>query len=129
MSLIHHLALTASDIKDSFAFYDGLLKFFGYECTHKTDKVIAWTGDDFELLLYQATDNLRANKHLIYQPGFHHLALQAKNRKQIDDIYAWLQDQKATILDAPREYPEYPGDYYAVFFTDPDGLKFEIMHH
>ena len=27
-----------------------------------------------------------------------------------------------------REYPEYVPGYYAVFFTDPDGLKLELVH-
>ena len=32
------------------------------------------------------------------------------------------------VLDPPREYPEYVPGYYAVFFTDPDGLKLELVH-
>ena len=31
------------------------------------------------------------------------------------------------ILDAPAEYPQYSTGYYAVFFTDPDGLKLEFV--
>jgi hypothetical protein len=27
--------------------------------------------------------------------------------------------------DAPREYPAYVPGYYAVFFSDPDGIKLE----
>ena len=30
-------------------------------------------------------------------------------------------------MDAPRQYDYLPG-YYAVFFTDPDGLKLELVH-
>jgi hypothetical protein len=34
----------------------------------------------------------------------------------------------ATIVSAPREYPEYtPPGYYAVFFKDPEGIKYEIV--
>jgi len=32
------------------------------------------------------------------------------------------------VLDAPAHYPEYSGDYYAVFFEDPDGMKLELVH-
>jgi len=38
-----------------------------------------------------------------------------------------LKQTGATILDAPAEYPYSPG-YFAVYFTDPDGLKFEFAH-
>jgi len=32
-----------------------------------------------------------------------------------------------TILDPPTLCPEYSPRYYAVFFEDPDGLKFEFV--
>jgi glyoxylase I family protein len=28
----------------------------------------------------------------------------------------------------PRFYPEYAADYYATFFTDPDGVRLEITN-
>lgn len=28
----------------------------------------------------------------------------------------------------PRYYPEYVPDYYATFFQDPDGMRFEVMN-
>jgi glyoxylase I family protein len=34
----------------------------------------------------------------------------------------------ARILDAPTDYPRYGNGYYAVFFTDPDGVKLEFVH-
>jgi catechol 2,3-dioxygenase-like lactoylglutathione lyase family enzyme len=36
-------------------------------------------------------------------------------------------EPKASLLDAPAEYPYSPG-YYAVYFTDPDGLRFEFAY-
>ena len=30
------------------------------------------------------------------------------------------------LLDAPAEYPQYGQEYYAVFFSDPDGLEIGI---
>ena len=32
------------------------------------------------------------------------------------------------MLDPPAEYPEYGPAYYAVFFTDPDAMKLELVH-
>jgi hypothetical protein len=29
----------------------------------------------------------------------------------------------------PALYPEYAPDYYATFFTDPDGIRLEIVAH
>jgi hypothetical protein len=28
---------------------------------------------------------------------------------------------------APRLYPEYNPDYYATFFSDPDGIRLEVV--
>jgi hypothetical protein len=36
----------------------------------------------------------------------------------------------ATIVSAPREYPEcVPEGYYALFFKDLEGIKYEIVCH
>jgi hypothetical protein len=36
-----------------------------------------------------------------------------------------LEENEMTIVDPPGEY--YGRDYYAVYFTDPDGMKLEAM--
>jgi len=38
-----------------------------------------------------------------------------------------LVENGATVLNAPAEYDYEPG-YYAVYFTDPDGMKLEFLH-
>ncbi len=39
-----------------------------------------------------------------------------------------LKNIGATIVTPPREYPEYtPPGYYALFFKDPEGIKYEIV--
>jgi catechol 2,3-dioxygenase-like lactoylglutathione lyase family enzyme len=65
------------------------------------------------------------------RPGaLHHLAFRADSRAEVDRLHEQLRAIGATIVAPPREYPEYtPPGYYAVFFKDPDGIKFEIVHH
>jgi hypothetical protein len=38
-----------------------------------------------------------------------------------------LRNIGATIVTEPKLYPEYTPDYYALFFKDPEGIKFEIV--
>ncbi|KAF9947646.1 hypothetical protein BGZ70_002577 [Mortierella alpina] len=75
--------------------------------------------------------------HVKGHTGYHHLALTAESKEQVDTIHESLLryykehggetgDKASKILDAPRMYPEYGPSYYALFFTDPDGLKLEI---
>jgi hypothetical protein len=36
----------------------------------------------------------------------------------------------AAVVIPPREFPEYtPTGYYALFFKDPDGIRYEIVTH
>ena len=37
------------------------------------------------------------------------------------------EKHKLNVVDPPADYPDYGEGYYAVFFTDPDGLKLEGM--
>jgi hypothetical protein len=43
----------------------------------------------------------------------------------VDELGAFLANNKMTIVDPPGEY--YDSSYYAVYFTDPDGMKLEGM--
>jgi catechol 2,3-dioxygenase-like lactoylglutathione lyase family enzyme len=57
----------------------------------------------------------------------HHLAFHASNRQQVDSFFDFLVENDITILDPPAEYDYTPG-YYAVFFSDPDGMKLEVVY-
>jgi glyoxylase I family protein len=69
-----------------------------------------------------------ARSHDRYSAGLHHLAFHAADRADVDRAHAVMKGQGAVILDAPAEYPEYGAGYYAVFGTDPDGLKLEVVY-
>ena len=74
-----------------------------------------------------ASEEYRATKHDRRAPGFHHLGWNVDTREQVDLFYELLLKVGAQVLDAPAEY-EYQHGYYAVYFTDPDGLKLEVVH-
>ncbi len=63
------------------------------------------------------------------KPGaLHHLAFKAESRAEVNRLHAELKSIGATIVAPPREYPEYtPPGYYALFFKDPEGIKYEIV--
>jgi hypothetical protein len=42
-------------------------------------------------------------------------------------IYEKLIEIDANIVSAPRSYPEYDPDYYAVYFKDLEGIKYEVV--
>jgi catechol 2,3-dioxygenase-like lactoylglutathione lyase family enzyme len=65
------------------------------------------------------------------KPGaLHHLAFRAQSRVEVDRLYAELKAIGAVIVTPPREYPQYkPPGYYALFFKDLEGIKYEIVTH
>jgi len=67
------------------------------------------------------------HRHHRYAPGLHHLAWRAESRADVDALHDLLIERGIPVLDAPARYPEYSGDYYAVFFEDPDGIKLEYV--
>ena len=63
--------------------------------------------------------------HRIGNIGFHHYAFELASRKDVDELGAFLDRNGTTVVDPPGEY--YEPSYYAVYFTDPDGMKLEGM--
>jgi catechol 2,3-dioxygenase-like lactoylglutathione lyase family enzyme len=137
--IIDHIQITVKDMSVAVPFYDKLLPLLGFDPQRKVSAVI----DEHEFHVVEYThprlafaitsprkafegDTINRRK-----PGaLHHLAFQASSRAEVDRLHAELKRIGATIVSPPREYPEYtPPGYYALFFKDPDGIKYEIVCH
>ena len=126
--MLHHLAITVSDLKTSMPFYRLVLEGVGYALSHYDEQRIAvWLGPNPEILIYQARTDQLDRKHVTYDPGIHHIAFQVEECGIIDQLWKELKLNGYLILDDPREYPEYAEKYYAIFFEDPDGMKLEVV--
>jgi glyoxylase I family protein len=132
---INHLALSARDLERSAEFYDAVLGALGYtrvevpEATQQLmqTRLLAWASPHSSVTLRPAKAESAAKIHDRNAPGLNHIAFNAATRARVDAMYELLKRIGATILDAPAEYPYFPG-YYAVYFTDPDGIKIELVH-
>ena len=130
LGAMNHLALTLSDLKGAEArFYKPVLEFLGYRKVEDEEAMTVWFSETTfaAVNLWQASPDLAGQAHRRYAPGFHHFAFAAEDREQVDRLHALLNQIGAEVVDPPAEYDYTPG-YYAVFFTDPDGLKFELVH-
>ena len=130
----HHVDLVVGNLERSLAFYRGLLGWTetGEIVGEQGERVVyIWPANrpgEGSLGLREKRSDAHAVPYDRYAVGIHHLALGAGSREEIDERFAWLRAQGASIESEPREYDYLPG-YYAVFFYDPDGIKLELVHH
>ncbi len=130
----NHIALTVRDLARSAEFYDKILGFLGYtrvevpEATQQSMKtrLLAWASPNGSITLRPARGESAGKVHDRNAPGLNHLAFDADSRADVEKLHSLLQEMGAHILDAPAEYAYFPG-YYAVYFSDPDGFKFEFV--
>ena len=136
--VIHHIQITVKDVDLAVPFYDKLMPLLGFDPKRRSSAVIE--AHDFYVVEYQhprlafaitspRTAFAREDVHRRRPGALHHLAFTADSREEVDRLHEQLEGIGATIVATPREYPEYvPPGYYAVFFKDPDGIKYEIVH-
>ena len=121
---IHHVDVSARDLRRSTAFYDCVLLFIGFRRGADVSEGPIWAGAGLEVGLQPARS---LSVHDRYSPGLHHLAFTAPSRTAVDALHERLLEFGLTVLEPPAEYPQYAPGYYAVFFADPDGIKLEYV--
>ena len=131
--LIHHVDLTVKDPWASCAFYDAVLGFMGYRRVHEDERGFDWeltspSGIFTSIGVMKAKGPGRERVHDRYSPGLHHVAWHAESRADVERLHELLLSIGASVLDPPADYPAYGDGYYAVFFSDPDGLKLEFVY-
>jgi catechol 2,3-dioxygenase-like lactoylglutathione lyase family enzyme len=132
--VIHHLDLTVRDPEKVFAFYDAILSALGYQLERRSARGFDWNLQSplgvHSIGIVKASGAGAERPHDRYSPGLHHVAWAVDSREEVERMYEVVRSIGATVLDAPADYPQYNNGrgYYAVFFSDPDGLKLECVY-
>jgi catechol 2,3-dioxygenase-like lactoylglutathione lyase family enzyme len=135
--IIDHIEVTVRDMSVAVPFYDKLLPLLGFDVRNRGNAVIdehekhvvSYEHPRLGFAITSPRKAFAAEAINRRKPGaMHHLAFRASSRAEVDRLHLELRRIGATIVSAPREYPEYtPPGYYAVFFKDPEGIKYEIV--
>jgi catechol 2,3-dioxygenase-like lactoylglutathione lyase family enzyme len=128
---IDHLMINANDYHKAVGFYGWLMPRIGYPQSITFNEPASMTGyyGDYGSLWVVASEPTRRGETFDKgRVGLREIAFRAESRQQIDDLARDISSHGGRILDLPREYDYRPG-YYSVFFTDPDGLKLEVVHY
>lgn len=124
---IAHTILTVSDFERAVPFYDRLLTFLGMKRVFKGDEFLYYLGAKTGVGISRCDERYRGERFVQRRVGLHHLCFKARERGDVDSMYAFLQELGAKIVHSPEEGPWVPG-YYSVLFEDPDGIRIEMNH-
>lgn len=135
--VLHHLIIRVSDAERSARFYVPILRFLGYECAGSSPRHQDWRliieGAPHEISFVSVAPALQGIQHVRDAAGQQdHFAWTATSRQEVDLFYTSVLVPLAAagdcvVLDPPVRCPEYSPEYYAVYFEDRDGLKFEFV--
>ena len=117
---IDHLVLSVGDFARSKEFYRKLLGFLGFKLKHDYADMAGWSNGKTLFWIAAAAAQGRKHKYRKGDIGFHHYAFELSSRKDVDALGAFLDEHGMDVVDPP-------GEYYAVFFNDPDGMRLEAM--
>jgi catechol 2,3-dioxygenase-like lactoylglutathione lyase family enzyme len=134
--VIDHIQITVRDMSVALPFYDKLMPLLGFDLAKRTNAVVQ--SHKFHVVEYihpQLGFGINSPREPFAEetvhrrkPGaLHHLAFKIESKAEVDRLAAELAQIGANIVDGPGLFPQHGPDYYAVFFKDPDGIKYEIV--
>lgn len=126
---LDHLYLTVTDLARAEAFYDTVLLRV-LQCrknrfTLGGDAHVQYYGRHFGIVIRPARSD---RPHDPYTAGLHHLCLRVESIDDVRDVAVQLQAAGIAATDAAL-HGDYAPDYWATFFTDPDGLRLEVTNY
>ena len=127
---IDHVFIPVRDLAAAEAFYDKVMPILGFRKGPVSDKVSPRARYDNRHLSYwvllREDPGTPAESHST--PGSpSHLCFRVVDEQAVDRACSEL---RAAGIEAtePRAYTQYSADYYATFFSDPDGLLLEVIN-
>jgi len=125
---IDHVYIAVRDLRRAEEFYDRVMCVLGFRKVTSTiagDPHVHYYNRQFGYSLRPA--HAATVDHDSYAPGLHHFCFRVADERAVDRAASELRAEGIEVSD-PRNYPEYSADYYATFFSDPDGVRLEVTN-
>ena len=123
MSPLGHIDLRVPDLAVAEAFYEALLPALGFTERYPGERWKVWATTD--ALPWTAYFGITESK--AHAPNENRIAFAVGSREDVERVADVARRAGALDLSGPKEMP-YGPDYYAVYFADPSGNRFEIYH-
>lgn len=135
--VIDHIQITVRNLAVAEAFYDKFLPVLGYDLSRKSKGRVA--AHDFDVVEYyhpMLIFGINSPREVFKEepihrrkPGaLHHLAFKAESCAEVDSLYLKIRGTGADIVESPHFYPQHGEYYYALYFKDTEGIKYEIVY-
>jgi catechol 2,3-dioxygenase-like lactoylglutathione lyase family enzyme len=123
MSGFGHIDLRVADADAALPFYEVLLPALGYTLRFHGEEWKVWARADAALPATQYFGFTESPGHVANE---NRIAFWVESRTDVDRLAQVVEGTGAEVS-GPKEMPYGPG-YYAVYFADPAGNRFEIYH-
>ncbi len=130
MTSLYHIQLNVSDASKSLPFYKDFFGYLGYTITDESPEHIGFSNGTTDFWIIETEKEFKAHGFHRKNTGINHLAFKLESREAVDTfVNEFLKPRGISALyESPKHFPEYGGEYYAVYFEDPDRIKLEVMY-
>jgi len=125
---IDHIYISVSQLARSEEYYDQIMPLLGFKKNtfhNEGDLHIQYYNRHFGYVLRPAQAEAAPSP---LRTGLHHFCFRVEDCAAVDRI-ARQFGELGIECSTPQFYPEYAPDYYAIFFSDPDGIRLEITNY
>jgi catechol 2,3-dioxygenase-like lactoylglutathione lyase family enzyme len=119
-----HVDLRVADLESALPFYDSLMPGLGFTERYHGAEWKVWARVEPPL---PATEYVGVTESRAHVPNDNRVAFWVGSAAEVDRLAAVVREAGAAAVAGPQEMPYGPG-YYAVYFDDPSGNRFEIYH-
>lgn len=118
-----HIDLRVPNMEATLPFYEKLLPALGFTRTFHSSswRVFAADGELPSAAYFAITEDPA------HTPNVNLIGFWAASREEVDQIAKLVQESGGKIKDGPRQFP-FSKSYYAVYFEDPCGNQYELVH-
>lgn len=123
MNPFSHIDLRVNNLEKNLPFYEGFLTALGFIQTFHSDKwnVFAANGNPPSVAYFAITEDP------LHKPNGNLVGFWVENRDEVDRLATLIKEIGGKITSGPQQFPISP-TYYAVYFEDPCGNQYEIVH-
>ncbi|MFZ5628037.1 MAG: VOC family protein [Spirochaetota bacterium] len=125
---IDHVYVSVRSLPDSERFYDVVLaEVLGFRKNAfvlKGNPHVQYFNRHFGYVIRQARNTGAFDSE---SPGLHHFCFRVTNEADVDRVAERVRARGFSVS-IPQYHREYAPDYYAVYLTDPDGVRLEVTN-